>query len=130
MNLDGLFDTFANTQTIIFCLGVGLIIYMVRTLLEYQWPSLKTNRWWREIALPFSPILLGIALTLLAKNFPFPAMVQQGVAHSSLYSKFTYGGICGVASGWVFSRFRSWLASNQVNNLPEVPPSDVHEDSQ
>ncbi len=126
-SIDKAFDAFVNWQTIVFCLGVYVITYTIRTAVETLWKGAKTNNFWNEFGLHIGPIGTGVGLALLAKTFPWPMPIME-----SNWTKFMYGGICGMASGWVYGRFRAWLkiasvgnptASKILSSTPSVPPT-------
>lgn len=100
-----LWTSFVNWQTILICLGCYLITYMIRTVVESIWISIKGNRFWNEIFLPLGPIVNGGLMALAI----YPAPLTN-----SLLAKILYGGVCGLFSGYVYSRVRSWVSSGQI----------------
>lgn len=105
LSFDKAFDALINWQTALFCLGVYVITYFIRTLIEGLSLRVKQSNLWKELWLPLGPIVVGVLLAMYcAKNFPWP----MPIADTSL-GKGMYGGICGMASGWVYARFRAWL---------------------
>lgn len=101
---DQAFQAFVNWQTALFCLGIFVITYFIRTLVEGLWKGAKDNLYWNEIGLPLGPIGTGWILVFVTHTFPWPLAIE-----GSSMAKLFYGGICGIASGWVFSRFRSFI---------------------
>lgn len=100
------FAIFANWQTVVFCLGVYLITYFIRTIVENS-PATKTfaQGWlWMTILLPLGPILTGVLIAFFSKKFPWP----MPIADAGLAREF-YGGICGMGSGWMYARVRDWF---------------------
>lgn len=79
-------------------------MYVIRKLSEVAWPGVKERFFWREFALPVGPILIGILFALLADKYPWPTLIR-----GSLSAKVLYGSICGICSGWVYTRFRVYL---------------------
>jgi hypothetical protein len=96
------FEVFFNWQTFMVCIGIFLATYAIRRIVETAWVKSKGNKWWCEVALPLGPIGTGILLAMVAKTFPWPMPIAD-----SMWARALYGSICGVASGWVYNRFRS-----------------------
>ncbi len=101
-------ETFINQPlfwpSVLLCLGIYVIMYVIRTIFESSWPALKTTFLWRELALPIGPILVGALFALLASKYPWPTLVV-----GSLSAKILYGSVCGICSGWIYGRFRAYL---------------------
>lgn len=124
-------------QSLLFCLGVFLCTFGIRRVVETAWAGVKKNKWWTEVFLPLGPIATGVILAFLAKSYAWPDIVKDP------WSRAFFGGACGVASGWVYSRFRSILkawatspiktegaalpvdVSKVVDTLPDVPPTSL-----
>lgn len=109
---DNAFQLFLSPETIMFCLGIWILTYIQRTLVEA--PAKKNLRmkafvehWvWTDLMLPLGPIFTGIALAFLSKKFPFPTLIADSGSHTA---KLFYGGICGMASGWFYARVRAFF---------------------
>jgi hypothetical protein len=90
-------QAFFSVPMVCFVLGIAIVIYVVRNILEKTIPSLKTATWFQEIVLPYSPILVGILLAISMKNYAFPMMTLSGRALSGLiggaFSDFAYNKI-------------------------------------
>jgi hypothetical protein len=112
------FEVFANWQTLLLCLGIFLGTYGIRRVVETAWSGSKTNKWWTEVLLPMGPIGTGAILGYFAKSYPWPMPVAD-----NLWAKVFYGASCGLASGWVYNRFRSVLKAMATND--QVPESVV-----
>jgi hypothetical protein len=126
-SLDTAFQAFANWQTILFCLGIGIGTYVVRTVVEGVWKGASSNDFWTEGLVRIGPIGTGIALVFISKNFPWPAQI----AGSRLGMTF-YGAACGVASAYVYAGFRAWLhvaarnGFDAAKKLVTKKPVEVH----
>jgi hypothetical protein len=103
-SFDKAFEIFATWQTALFCLGVYMLTYVVRTIVEAFWKGAKQNVLWNELGLHLGPIGTGLIIALVAKKFPWPEPLGESGA-----ARMFYGLICGGASGWVYGRFRAWL---------------------
>jgi len=90
--------------SLLFCLGIHVITYVIRKIFEGIWPKIKERTIWRELALPICPILVGLAFALMAHKYPWPSLVAGAIS-----ARVLYGVVCGVFSGWVYARFRSYL---------------------
>lgn len=101
---DEAFAVFVNWQTMMFCLGIYIVTYFIRVAVEYAWKGAKNAPVWNELLLPLGPIGTGVLIALISRKFPWPMPIAN-----TLLGKFFYGMICGVASGWVYARFRTWL---------------------
>jgi len=127
-NLDQAAALFFTPITLIFCLGCFVVTYVLRTATEAIHDSMYhkpfTNVLWTELFLPLGPILVGWVLAILAKKFPFPVVVG-----GSIMAKLLYGGICGLFSGWMYSRVRSFLQRGQ-NGAPGSNPFKLPESPQ
>lgn len=115
MNDSDLFKVFVNWNTALLCLGIYLLTHVIRTVVETLWKGAKANRFWKEIFLPLGPIGNGAMLGLLAKKFPLPMPIAD-----SIMAKMMYGAACGIACGWVFSRFRSWFNAAEAEKAAKA----------
>ncbi len=109
-SFDKAFDTLVNWQTLLFCLGIYVITYVLRTVTEALWKrfrggkKLTDSNLWNELFLPLGPIFVGWVLAFLGKKFPWPVAIA-----GTATGKLLYGGLCGIASGWIYARLRAWL---------------------
>lgn len=102
--LDTVFSAFVNWQTVLFCLGIAILTYVVRTIVEAVWKGADKNDVWNEVGVRLGPIGTGVGLVFASKTFPWPTQIVG----SSLAMAF-YGAACGVASAYVYAAFRAWL---------------------
>jgi hypothetical protein len=116
--MDALEKVFFSVPTLLLCIGIFLMTYVVRTIVETAQPGIKTNKWWREVALPLGPIGTGVILAFVAHSYAWPDVVADP------WSRLFYGGACGVASGWVYSRFRSILGAWSPGHPFPVPGTE------
>jgi hypothetical protein len=125
MDLDTVMNAFVNVQTIIICLSIYLMTYVIRKVVEGVWKGAKTNRIWREVWLPIGPIVNGGLVGVMAKTFVWPTVVD-----TSLSGRIMYGAICGVFSALLYSRVRSFIQSTPAQSkghgglLKPVNPHD------
>jgi len=126
-SFDKAFDVLVNGQTLLFCLGVYVVTYFIRTVVEALWKGAKTSTLWYELFLPLGPICTGVILALSSKAFPFPMEIAE-----TAMGRLMYGGVCGLMSGWIYNRLRTWLkiaadkenpvAMKMLGRKPTEPP--------
>lgn len=104
--MDEVFQTFFSAQTILLCLGVYVITFVMRRVVETVWPKVKFNRYWREIFVPIGPIANGAFLGWAMKTWVFPEIVGDSVS-----GRVVYGAVCGLFSAFLYNRIRAWLKS-------------------
>ena len=108
MNDSAIFSLFLSWQTALLCLGIYLLTYVIRTVMEAIAKSrgldtqLRGSIVWNELVLPIGPIFNGALIAFFAKKFPWPEVVA-----SSLSARMMYGAVAGVACGWFYARFRA-----------------------
>jgi len=112
--LDRGFEIFANWQTVVYCLAIYFLTYVIRTVVEALWKGAKDSNLWNELGLHCGPIGTGVVIVLLVK-FPWPMPIADVPA-----AKVMYGGICGGMSGFVYGRIRAWLGVAADSASPAV----------
>jgi len=128
--MDKIFDSFVNAQTLILCLAIYLMTFVIRKVVEGFWKGAKSNRLWREVWLPIGPVANGAFIGVVAKTFVWPDFVG-----TSLAGRIMYGAICGVFSALVYGRVRSFVQSAPSKKkgaseppsplMPSDPPSPL-----
>lgn len=106
MNLDAVFNAFVNPQTILLCVGIWVVTYVMRTVAEALWKGASANLLWNELFIPLAPIANGAGLGLLMKTFIWPEFLG-----TSVWGRILYGAICGVFSALVYGRVRSFISA-------------------
>lgn len=104
--MDDVIQMFFSAQTVLLCLGVYMVTFVVRRVCETVWPKIKFNRYWREIFVPIGPIVNGGLLALVMKTWVFPDVVGESVS-----GRVVYGAVCGLFSAFMYNRIRAWLKS-------------------
>ncbi len=104
--------------SVLLCLGIYVITFVIRTFVETLRPNVSRRVWWRDLLLPFTPILAGVTISLLADKYPWPTLVAN-----SFSAKLIYGSVCGICSGWVYARFRTYLKvlADKMNSSESRP---------
>lgn len=118
--MDQLFELFFSPQTILICLGIYVITFVVRRVVETTWPKVKVNRYWREIFVPIGPIVNGAVLGYCMKAFTWPEMVGTSVG-----GRILFGSVCGLFSAFLYNRIRAWLKTKgeKTTGAPGLPDS-------
>ena len=111
--LDKGFEIFANWQSVLFAIGVYLLTYTMRTIVEFYWKSWKANKVYNELILHLFPIIIGGLVALVAKKFPWPMPIGD-LASARIF----YGAILGMFCGVIYGRVRAWIGGNSVINVP------------
>lgn len=125
MELDKIAETFVNPQTILICLAIYLMTFVIRKIVEGAWKGASENRLWREVWLPIGPIVNGALIGLFAKTFVWPEFIGTSAA-----GRIMYGAICGVFSALIYGRIRSWVQSapmkvGQTKAEPDKAPEPL-----
>jgi hypothetical protein len=134
-SLDSALQTFVNWQTLLFCLGIAILTYVVRTIVETLWKGAATNDVWQEFGVRLGPIGTGMILGVTMRNFPWPTVLA-----GSKWALLFYGAACGVASAYVYAAFKAWLGVAAKNGFqpaqrlmkksstpPPAAEEDIHE---
>lgn len=116
--MEDVFQTFFSAQTIFLCLGVYVIVYVQRKIIETWKPKIKFNRWWREIFVPIGPIAVGAALGLM-KNLVWPDILGESVG-----ARILYGAVCGLFSAFIYNRIRAWIKSKTDSTATPAPAAE------
>lgn len=122
--LDKGFEVFANWQTVVFALGIYLITYVVRSVVEYAWKNWRQNRLYTDLGLHTFPIVVGGLVALFAKKFPWPMPISDSAS-----ARIFYGAILGMFCGVIYGRVRAWMSGNAINvplpngNAVPLPPA-------
>lgn len=122
-DIDSGLEIFANWQTVALGLTIYVMTAAVRRVIETSRPTVKQNKWWREVFLPLGPVGNGIILAVVVRGFPWPEQVA-----GSLSSRVMYALVCGLGCGWLYGRFRGVMKKDSHPNdvVPlDSPPADL-----
>lgn len=117
------FSLFSLGTLSVLCLGIYAIVYCIRKIVENLWKSAPDNRYWRDLALPVLGILIGAVIGMVAKSFPWPDQFTTFSARALL------GAVCGMASSFVYGRFKAWLKSSK-SLVPATEPTTATEEKE
>ena len=118
--LDKGFEVFANWQTILFSIGVFMVTYVTRIIVEYAWKNWKQSKLYNELILHLFPIVVGGLIALAAKKFPWPMPIVDSAS-----ARIFYGAVLGMFCGAIYGRVRAWITSNTSINIPLPSPDAV-----
>ncbi len=87
-------DLFTIWNGFLLSLGIYAVVFVVRKVVEFILKGYKLSnaRWWRELALPVMPVLLGVCVGLFAETYPYPEGIKD------VLSRVLYGAVCGLVS--------------------------------
>lgn len=123
MDFMAILSLFLTWQFIALCVGITAVTFIFRTVVEYlvlnnpKLPGNSASRFWRDLALPLFPVLLGILFAISAKSFPYPGVINE------FYSKFLFGISAGLFSPTLYRVIKAFLwknASNAVSVFPVI----------
>jgi hypothetical protein len=125
-------------KTIFFGLGIGVIIYVIRLVIEGVFPILKKSKitkdgvvkvtypnrlseWWNTIILYLIPVVIGAVVGAFAEKTFWPEFVQTKLGG------IFYGSITGWASGFIYSVVRKSMSTIIKVNIGDGPeePKDL-----
>jgi cytochrome c biogenesis protein CcdA len=110
-------EIFLNWQTLLFSLGIFVLTYFLRLTVQFFWRTWRASRLYNDFVLHVLPIVLGGAVALFAKKFPWPdALVPSASA------RLFYGIFLGMTCGLVYGRVRAALTGS---NNKTLEPTDV-----
>lgn len=88
---------------LLFALGVFVITWVVRTIVEYFVTSAVGAKLWEKLVLPLLPVVVGTAIGFFAKMYPYP----DGL--TTLVARLMFGGVGGMFSGLIFQVAKGML---------------------
>jgi hypothetical protein len=111
-------------QFLLFALGIAVLVWFVRTILEYYSPSILSKKFYNDLVLPLSPTVLGGVVALFATKYAYP----DGL--SSTIGRFFFGVVAGTLSSTVYRVVKA-MAKQKIdqaenpNFVPPPPPSNT-----
>ena len=119
---------FLTWQFVMFSLFVSVIMFVIRTVLEYFVPKLKTLKIWNSLLLLLLPVFIGATLGGLLKMYPYATGLTTTVEHVG------YGSVAGMMSTILFKIIKELLI-NKVTSIfggiggqpmpPQQPPGGM-----
>ena len=104
------YEVLANWQTLLLCMGIFVLAYIVRLVIQGIWKDWQKGRIYNNLVLHILPIVIGFCLAF-AKRFPWPTQIA-----GSFWARTLYCMVCGMVCGWVYARVRSFVQMNVFAN--------------
>jgi hypothetical protein len=114
--MDTALQALLSYQFILLCLAIAAITYVFRLTIEFfildnpKMPGTRTSKFWRNLALPVSPVFFGVILCLLVKTGIYPEGIVTQAARVNI------GLVAGLLSGLIYRVVVGMLAA-------KIPPS-------
>lgn len=92
-------------QSGLFSIAVYAAVAVVRSLVELPLPQVTGSKYWRGLALPTLPLLIGAVVAVACYDYPYPAGID------SASSRALFGLVCGFMSGWTYRILKTIIAA-------------------
>lgn len=111
--MDNVLQALLNWQFVFFALAIAAMTFVVKTVIEFAIdnPNIPTgnmnkeSRFWREVFLPISPVLIGAIAGFCVQVYPFPEGIESASA------RVMFGMVAGLLSGLLFRIIKGALSS-------------------
>lgn len=113
-----LLGQFFSLPTVIFIVGIGAIVLLVRRVVERLVPRVIITTWWPELFLPLLPVVLGVVIALVAKQYPYPEVFAKAGSARAFY---------GLVGGFFSSKIYRiiWVAVKKYAISKGIDPNDL-----
>lgn len=98
-------STLLGWQFLLFSLATNVLIFIIRTIMEYCFKNLPNVGIWDKLFLPIAPSITGGVGGWLIKQYPYP----DGI--SSLDARILFGVVAGFLSGLLYQIIKGMLKS-------------------
>jgi hypothetical protein len=98
-------STLLSWQFLLFSLGTNVVIFLIRTIIEYFIKNIVTMGFWDKLLLPIAPSITGGLGGFLIKQYPYP----DGI--SSTDARILFGVVAGFLSGLLYQVIKGMLKS-------------------
>ncbi len=121
------FASLVTVQTVLFCIGISILVMVIRRIVEKLFPNAKNVKLWEEVLVPLGPYGTGALFAIFTKD-----LVTSPPMNSWALRLF-YGLACGAASDLVYAKFKRWIglmttpvppAPAPAPEEPPAPPPD------
>ncbi|MFA5202888.1 MAG: hypothetical protein WC708_00530 [Lentisphaeria bacterium] len=125
---------FTRPGTYILGVGIFIVVFMIRKIVESAWPKLKKQadandpkltyltsmaRWWNEVILYLLPVILGSFCGLIKSDFLFAGIGVKG-------GKIIFGAVVGWFASFLYKLLRRVIKQKTgVDIIPDVSASDI-----
>lgn len=109
--MDTALQALLSYQFILLCLAIAAITYVFRLTIQFfildnpKMPGTRTNKFWRELILPISPVFFGVILCFCVKAGIYPEGIVTQAARINL------GLVAGLLSGLIYKVVVGMLAA-------------------
>lgn len=111
--MDNVLQALLSWQFVFFALAIAAMTFVLKKVVEFAIDNqsiptgsmTKENRFWKELVLPISPVVMGAGAGFLAKMYPFPEGIESASA------RLAFGMVAGFLSGLVYRIVKGTLAS-------------------
>lgn len=110
--MENVFENFLSIQVLFFCLFVWGLSLVIRRAVEYFFSSINSKKYWKELILPIMPMIIGAALSLVAKKYPYPHPFD-----TSTSARLFFGFVAGSISGYVYRIIKAFLLNKKKEIL-------------
>lgn len=129
--MDNVLQALLSWQFVFFALAIAAMTFVVKKVVEFAIDSpniptgnaTKESRFWREVVLPISPVLIGAVAGFFADMYPFP----EGIESTS--ARIMFGMVAGLLSGLLFRVIKGALASKLASVVGGTPEADSEDPS-
>lgn len=111
--MDNVLQALLSWQFVFFALAIAAMTFVLKKVVEFAIDNksiptggmTKENRFWKELVLPISPVVMGAGAGFLAKMYPFPEGIESASA------RLAFGMVAGLLSGLLYRIIKGTLAS-------------------
>lgn len=121
--MDTLFDEIWNWQFALFCLAIGAILFVFRTIVEYlmtKYTSIgKETALWNKVILPILPIFMGALGARFISSYPYPITLVSNAG------RVAWGLLGGFTSGAIVRLYFGLLSAKISSVISQIPATIV-----
>jgi len=123
MDLSQILTQFFSLPTVVFTLGIGAIVWVIRRVLQTSIPALRARIWWTEVFLPVAPPIIGVVIAYFATGYPYPEIFSKSTS-----AHLFFGLVCGFFSsklyriGWVILKKRLMDKGVDITQFESMRP--------
>ena len=123
--MDQALNAFLSWQFILFSLGIFVVTWVIRLVVEYLLPKAVNNKFWEELCLPLMPVGTGLTIAYFASKYPYPdgLTALSGRVIFGLVAGFLSATIYKVVKGMLGDKIQSYITNNQPQ--PQLQPTTI-----
>lgn len=127
--MDSALNSLLSWQFIMFSLGVFVVTWIIRSVVEYFVPKAVNSKFWESLCLPIMPVVVGATIAYFATKYAYP----NGL--TSLSDRLLFGSVAGLLSSSLYKvikaalkdKIQSYVNQGSTTQTPDqqvVPFSD------